>query len=62
MSHGLGRRLKEFRLDRGWTQVRLAAYLGLSWMTVSRLERGGKCMDLTRRKIEKRLAEAEVAA
>lgn len=60
MAQGIGRRLKDYRLNKGWTQSQLAAYLGLSWVTVSRLERGGKPMDLTRRKIEK-LLQAEAA-
>lgn len=61
MDELLKRRLKEFRLKRGWTQSRLANYLGISLGTVVSLEHGRKCMDLTRAKVEQRLSEAEAA-
>jgi transcriptional regulator with XRE-family HTH domain len=52
----LGQRIKSFRLDRGWTQVKMAAYLGISRPLIIRLEGGhDKIMDLTRAKIEKAL-------
>ena len=58
----IGQRIKSFRLERGWNQDRLANFLGISKSTVVRLERGEKCIELTRVKIERRLAETQVAA
>lgn len=36
----LGKRIKELRLAKGWTQAELAEVLGCEAMTVSRYERG----------------------
>lgn len=36
----LGKRIKDLRLDKGWTQATLAEVLGCESMTVSRYERG----------------------
>lgn len=36
----LGKRIKDLRLDKGWTQAALAEVLGCESMTVSRYERG----------------------
>lgn len=33
-------RIKKERLSRGWTQSRLAAFMGVSKNTISRMERG----------------------
>lgn len=61
MAQTLGKRLKEFRLSRGWSQGRLALYLGVSRATVVRMERGEKVSDLTRAKIERVPVETAVA-
>lgn len=37
-----GRRLAEKRIERGWTQVKLARLAGVDVMTISRVERGTK--------------------
>lgn len=59
----LGQRIKAFRLERNMTQSQVAAYLGISKPTVTRLESGrGKILDLTRAKIERQLDKAQVAA
>jgi transcriptional regulator with XRE-family HTH domain len=57
----LARKMKDFRLDRDWTQVQLAAYLNLSSGTIARIEQGYEFTDRTRRKIE-RLLEQRVEA
>ena len=36
----LGKRIKDLRVDKGWTQASLAEALGCESMTVSRYERG----------------------
>ena len=36
----LGKRIKDLRVDKGWTQAALAEALGCESMTVSRYERG----------------------
>lgn len=36
----LGKRIKDLRVDKGWTQATLAETLGCESMTVSRYERG----------------------
>ena len=52
----LGKQVKAYRLEMGWSQRKLAAFLGISRPTVIRLELGqGKVSDLIRAKIEKRL-------
>ena len=51
----LGERVKAFRLDREMSQDDMADFLGLSRGTIVRLERGEKCYDVTRVKIEKKL-------
>lgn len=38
---GLGRSIRELRNERGWTQIRLASWLGVSRATVVALEHGG---------------------
>lgn len=62
----LGKAIKEFRLERDMTQEAMAAYLGISRVTVNRLEAGRKQVsDLlyakVRRKLDKALAQLEVA-
>jgi transcriptional regulator with XRE-family HTH domain len=56
-SSELGQKVKEFRLERGWSQEEMAAYLGLSRVTVNKIE-GGKVtpLDLTIAKIQRKLA------
>ena len=61
-SRSLARRLKEFRLDRQYTQRQMALALGVSLPTVTRLESGKSVADLTRAKIEKFLNSQAVAA
>lgn len=38
---GLGRAIRAFRRDKGWTQDELATWLGVNRQTVISLERGG---------------------
>jgi DNA-binding XRE family transcriptional regulator len=57
----IGERVKALRLDREMTQAQMAVFLGVSVGTVVRLERGEKCYDVTRVKIEKRLGQAVAA-
>lgn len=53
----LGQEIKAFRLDRGWTQAKMAGFLGISRMVIIDLEKGrANLMDLTRTKIEKQLS------
>jgi transcriptional regulator with XRE-family HTH domain len=56
-----GERLKKYRLDRGWTQQRLAKYLGVSRVTITNIEAGRDIQDLTRAKIDRKL-NGKVAA
>jgi transcriptional regulator with XRE-family HTH domain len=59
---GLGQRIKAYRLERGWTQAKMADHLGISRPLIVRLEKGHKkIMDLTRTKIEKQLAPQQRA-
>jgi transcriptional regulator with XRE-family HTH domain len=52
----IGQIIKAFRLENGWTQDKMAVYLGISRPLIIRLEKGrGKLMDLTRAKIKKQL-------
>lgn len=52
----LGQQIKAFRLERGWTQARMAGFVGVSRPLLSRLENGkGKLLDLTKAKIERQL-------
>lgn len=55
----LGKRIKEFRLDRQMTQPRAAAFFGISLATLCRLEAGKPVGDLTRVKLQKILAQAQ---
>lgn len=49
-------------MGRQMSQKRAAAYFGISESTIIRLETGtGSCLDLTRAKIEKILAESLAA-
>lgn len=57
----IGKQLKAFRLDRLWTQSKVAEEFGISRNTVARLERGEGCSDLMRAKIEKWLGQAVAA-
>lgn len=62
MAKALGRRVKEFRLERLWTQKQMAAALGVSEGTIVNIERGNGVSDLTQARIEKYLnLEAQVA-
>lgn len=59
----LGKEIKAFRLDRGWSQRRMAGFLGVTVVTVNRLETGkGVAMDLTITKIRKQLAQMTPSA
>lgn len=58
----LGQRLKEFRLMHEWTQRQAMVVFGVSYATYLRVELGKGCGDLTRAKIEKRLAQEQKAA
>lgn len=49
---GFGKSIRNYRTSRGWTQVDLAIRLGVSVITIARLEAGKGCTDLTRAKIE----------
>ena len=62
MSRALGKRVKEFRLARLFTQRQMAAAIGVSLPTVTRLEAGKAITDLTRAKIERFLNSQAVAA
>jgi DNA-binding XRE family transcriptional regulator len=57
----LGERLKNYRLNRGWTQERIAEELGLSRGTIANIEGGMDPLDLTRVKIEKLINGQEAA-
>jgi two-component system sensor histidine kinase/response regulator len=39
----LPNKIKQLRLDKGWTQERLALVTGLSYRTIQRIERDGRC-------------------
>ena len=56
----LGKRLKEFRLARLWTQKQAAAAIGISLPTYNRMENGHDVTDLTRARIE-RFLESQTA-
>lgn len=62
MASRLGRRLKDFRLDRQYNQTKMAAILDVSLATIVRLEAGKSVADMTRAKIEKFLNSQAVAA
>lgn len=47
ISERIGRRVKELRGERGWTQAELAERAGLKFQAVSRLERGGQSPTIT---------------
>lgn len=55
----LGKRLKDFRLARIWTQRQLAAAIGIHLITVVRIENGKGVTDLTKAKIEQFLGSQE---
>jgi len=42
MIEGLGERVRQFRMSRGWTQPELAAKVGLSTRTVANIESNGR--------------------
>jgi transcriptional regulator with XRE-family HTH domain len=46
MIEGLGERVRQFRMSRGWTQPELAAKLGLSRQSVANIESNGRGMSL----------------
>lgn len=58
----LGQRVKDFRLDRGYSQKRLSLILGVSRATIARLEAGKPVLELTQAKIERTLNQTQVAA
>ncbi len=60
----LGKRIRDFRLEKEMTIREVAAFLGVGAGTIVRLLRGEKCNELTRAKIERRLdkLQSEVAA
>lgn len=60
-NRALGKRIKEFRLARLWTQGQVAKEMMVSKSTITRLEAGKSVADLTKAKIEKYLALAEAA-
>ena len=62
MASRLGKRLKDFRLDRQYNQTKMAAILDVSLATIVRLEAGKSVADMTRAKIEKFLNSQAVAA
>jgi DNA-binding XRE family transcriptional regulator len=51
----IGKRIKDWRLDRGMSQAKAADVLAISLATIQRLESGADCSDLTRARIEKRI-------
>lgn len=53
----LGKLLKEWRLDKGLTQAKMAALIGVSRGTVANIEAGKAISDLTQRQLEKSLAK-----
>lgn len=53
MGKPIGKRAKDFRLERLWTQKQMAAAIGVSEGTIVNLERGDSVSDLTRSKVEK---------
>jgi DNA-binding XRE family transcriptional regulator len=55
----LGRQVKSLRLQRGWSQTRMANWLGVSKSTIIRMEQGGKVLELTQVKIVAKLAELQ---
>lgn len=55
----LGRRVKDYRLSRLWTQKQMAAFLEVSLITVARIEAGKKVRDLTKAQIEQFLDKAQ---
>ena len=62
----LGKAIKAFRLERDMTQEEMAGYLGISRVTVNRLEAGRTKVTYllyakVRRKLEKMSAQLEVA-
>ncbi|GAC1632826.1 MAG: hypothetical protein NVS9B14_06540 [Candidatus Acidiferrum sp.] len=58
----LGQRIKEYRLERGWSQAQMAKHLKVSRPVVVKIEAGDEnLMDLTRAKIAKALGIAESA-
>lgn len=57
----LGKRIKAYRMENQMTQEQMAVWLGLGMRTLIRIEQGSVPRDLTRAKIEKRLAQAVAA-
>lgn len=57
----LGAKVKDFRLNREWTQMQAASFFRVGLSTVIRIEQGKGCSDLTRTKIEKLLAQQQAA-
>jgi transcriptional regulator with XRE-family HTH domain len=57
----LGKRIKAYRMDRQMTQKQMAGFIGVTLATISRIENGEACRDLTRAKIEKLLNNREAA-
>jgi transcriptional regulator with XRE-family HTH domain len=53
----LGKQIKALRLQKGWSQAKMATFLGISTRTLVRLEYGRDVWELTVAKVEKRLLE-----
>lgn len=47
----LSNKVKEFRLDKGWTITELARRTGLSSKTVSKMEKGIKVSEVSQRRV-----------
>lgn len=61
-NRGLGKRVRELRLARLLTQTQMAVAIGISMVTLNRLENGNGVSDLTRAKVEKFLKSQLVEA
>lgn len=58
-NRGIGKRIKEYRLSREWTQEDAGRHFNVSTVTIARLEAGKPCTDLTRAKIENKIKREE---
>jgi DNA-binding XRE family transcriptional regulator len=61
-SSKLGRQVKTLRLEKGWSQAKMAAFLGVSTRTVVQLEHGRKVWELTVAKVDRRVSELQPQA
>jgi transcriptional regulator with XRE-family HTH domain len=57
----LGKRIHAYRMERQMTQKQMAGFIGVTLATISRIERGEACLDLTKAKILKLLNGQEAA-